>query len=121
MRAVLDTNILIDYLNGIHQAKEELDKYSHPVISVITWMEIMVGAKSDKESDQLHSFMEKFRVEDIDDMVSFEAVKIRRSTKKKLPDAIIEATAIANETILVTRNSKDFSKNLPYIRIPYQL
>jgi hypothetical protein len=37
MVAVLfDTNILIDYLNGIPQAKTELDKYPDKAISLIT-------------------------------------------------------------------------------------
>ncbi|WP_308167144.1 MULTISPECIES: hypothetical protein [Symbiopectobacterium] len=44
--ALFDTQILIDYLNGIAQANDILDKFNHkPAISVITWMEVMVGAK----------------------------------------------------------------------------
>ena len=45
-RALFDTNILIDYLNGIPQAKDVLTEYHiNPAISAITWMEVMVGAK----------------------------------------------------------------------------
>ena len=43
---LFDTNILIDYLNGIPQAREVLTEYhANPAISAITWMEVMVGAK----------------------------------------------------------------------------
>lgn len=45
-RALFDTNILIDYLNGIPQARDVLVEYHiNPAISAITWMEVMVGAK----------------------------------------------------------------------------
>ncbi|SVK46695.1 Uncharacterised protein [Acinetobacter baumannii] len=45
-RALFDTNILIDYLNGIPQARDVLVEYHiNPAISAITWMEVMVGDK----------------------------------------------------------------------------
>ena len=47
--ALFDTNILIDYLNGIQPAKTELDRYSDKAISLITWMEVMVGATPETE------------------------------------------------------------------------
>lgn len=46
-RALFDTNILIDYLNGIPQAKDVLTEYHiNPAISAITWMEVMVVPKT---------------------------------------------------------------------------
>ena len=39
MKAVFDTNILIDYLNGIDAAKVELARYSLRQISVISFIE----------------------------------------------------------------------------------
>ena len=30
MKALLDTNILIDYLNGLEAAREEIDRYKEP-------------------------------------------------------------------------------------------
>lgn len=44
MKALFDTNILIDYLNGIAAAKKELDLYESRAISIVTWMEVMSGA-----------------------------------------------------------------------------
>ncbi len=44
MKAVFDTNILIDYLNGFKQAKKELSLYEEKLISVITRIEVMTGA-----------------------------------------------------------------------------
>ncbi len=36
MKALLDTNILIDYLNGIDAAREEICCYKTPLNSTIT-------------------------------------------------------------------------------------
>ena len=52
MKAVLDTNILVDYLHGIERAKSEVDRYDKPTISLITWIEILVGAQ-DKQEESL--------------------------------------------------------------------
>jgi len=121
MRAVIDTNIIIDYLNGIEAAKEELNRYEFPIISIITWMEVFAGVEQEEEKQIIHHFFERFRIEDIDTVIGWEAVKVRKERKIRLPDAIIEATAKVNETILVTRNTKDFSPTLPHIRLPYKL
>lgn len=42
--ALFETNILIDYLNGIPQAMEELGLYDERAISIVAWMEV-IGAK----------------------------------------------------------------------------
>jgi len=53
MKALFDTNILIDYLNGIGVARSELALYEQPMISSITWMEVMVGASGADEEARL--------------------------------------------------------------------
>ena len=44
------------------------------------------------------------------------SIEIRKKHRTKLPDAIIAATAIANELVLLTRNVSDF-KNIDGIQI----
>jgi predicted nucleic acid-binding protein len=117
--ALFDTNILIDYLNGIEQAKIELDRYSDKAISLITWMEVMVGATPETE-EILRSFLRGFVNLPIDEQVGGLAVILRKQHKIKLPDAIVWATALADKRLLVTRNTKDFSPGEPGIRVPYQ-
>jgi len=46
MKAVVDTNILVDYLQGFAAAQDELAHYSAPVISLVTWMEILIGGQT---------------------------------------------------------------------------
>lgn len=121
MVAVLfDTNILIDYLNGVGQAKSELEKSTDNAISVITWMEVMVGATPQTES-VLKRFLNGFINLPIDTQVSAVAVTLRQQYKIKLPDAIVWATAQVHHRTLVTRNTKDFSSSQAGVCIPYQL
>ena len=120
VNALFDTNILIDYLNGVKHAKTELARYSDKSISVITWMEVLVGATTETEP-AIRAFLNQFSSLPIDNHISDLAVSIRKKYKIKLPDAIVWATAIANNRLLVTRNTKDFSANEPGIRVPYKL
>ncbi|PWC12922.1 type II toxin-antitoxin system VapC family toxin [Brenneria corticis] len=120
---LFDTNILIDYLNGIAQAKNTLEKFSHkPAISVITWMDVMVGAKkmSLEQETRTRQFLAQFFLLPVTDEVSERAVIIRHETKIKLPDAIIWATAQVNARTLISRNPKDFAPESGVI-VPYQL
>ena len=43
MKALFDTNILIDYFNGLKPAKDEIERFSVKYISIITYIEILVG------------------------------------------------------------------------------
>jgi predicted nucleic acid-binding protein len=45
MKAVFDTNLVIDALNGISAADAEYKRYTWVLISRITWMEVLVGAQ----------------------------------------------------------------------------
>ena len=44
VKALFDTNILIDFLNAIPRAREEIALYQDKAISIVTWMEVLVGA-----------------------------------------------------------------------------
>ena len=120
MKALLDTNILIDYLNGVNAARLEIQHYATPLISPITWMEVKVGSKTEQE-DIIRRFLAGFGQIDIDQDIAELAVTIRREYKIRLPDAIIWATAKREDALLVSRNHKDYPADDPGIRIPYTL
>ncbi len=63
--------------------------------------------------------MERFTVVEVDDSVASQTVTIRRTSRLKLPDAIILATARVHGLLLVTRNHRDFPRGEPDIHIPY--
>ena len=57
MRALFDTNILVDYLNGSGEARQELARHERKAISVITWAEVLVGAKDMNEEQSIRGFL----------------------------------------------------------------
>ena len=119
MKVVADTNILIDYLNGLSKAKKELELYEEVHISIISWMEALIGARSEEEEKIIRGFLKTLKVQEVNSPISERAIKIRKEKKIKLPDAIIWATAQELEGLLITRNTKDFPKKDPQIRVPY--
>ena len=121
MKAVFDTNILIDYLNGVEKAKIELSLYSEKYISIITWMEVLIGCKTEEEAGVVKDYLKSFTLIPLENNVALLAVSIKQKLKVKLPDSIIYASAKNLGCILVTRNSKDFDNTSPDVREPYQI
>lgn len=120
MKALLDTNILIDFLNGLEAARDELRRYREPLISTISWMEVMVGVVSEEEPP-IRQFLSGFQQVAINQAVAERAVSIRRAHRIRLPDAIIWSSAQCQDALLVTRNANDFPPEDPSVRIPYDL
>ena len=121
MKALFDTNILIDYLNGVDAARAEIERPADRLVSIITWMEVLAGARDDAEENVIDLFLRDFRVVDVTRRVARGAVEIRRARRIRLSDAIVWASARAESALLVTRNTKDFPKDDPGLRIPYRI
>ncbi|MGD0681205.1 MAG: type II toxin-antitoxin system VapC family toxin [Terracidiphilus sp.] len=119
-KALFDTNILIDYLSGIPQARLEMERYSQRAISIITWMEVMAGTTRVDER-QIRAFLLTFSILPVTAEIAEQAFDLRRQRKIKLPDAIILATAQVEDRLFITRNTRDFPGIDPNIRIPYRL
>jgi len=119
VKALFDTNILIDYLNAVPEARDELLRYEQRSISIITWMEVLIGARPE-HSAATRGFLNGFDVIALDGSIAESAVRLRQEHRIKLPDAIIWASAEVHAMLLVTRNTKDFPAGDPGIRIPYR-
>ena len=119
MKAVFDTNILIDYLNGIDAAREELARYRVRLISIITFIEVLVGAKEAGEEKAIRGFLAAFQIIELSAEIAKEAIAIRKELRLKIPDAIVYATARSQGCLLVSRNTKEFKSEWPDIRVPY--
>lgn len=118
-RVLIDTNIIIDLFRDIPGTKAELRKYSDRAISIVTWMEVMSGLR-DSEGELIELLESDFRVLPFSRSTAEETVQIRRSSRLKLPDAMILATAHVENRVLVTRNTRDFVPGR-FVRIPYIL
>jgi predicted nucleic acid-binding protein len=120
LMVLLDTNILIDVLRGEPPALAWLEQQPQARISVITWIEVLVGCRGD-EVEAVQAWLESFPRLPIDDAVARESVRLRQRHGLKVPDAIILATAICSDLPLATRNSRDFPLRLGGVLHPYSL
>jgi predicted nucleic acid-binding protein len=121
VKALFDTNILIDYLNGVEAARAEIERTRDRCISIVTLMEVLAGAHDADEEDVIDMFLRDFTVVDLTRRVARDAVEIRRTHRIRLPDAIVWASARSESAVLVTRNTKDFPRSASGVRIPYTL
>lgn len=69
----------------------------------------------------LLAFLRGFEQVPLDSAVAARAVRLRRSHRLKVPDAIIWATAQSVDALLVTRNTRDFPTTDPGVRVPYSV
>jgi len=118
VKALFDTNILVDFLNAVPEAREELERYDEKAISIVTWMEVMVGADPGVE-EATRRFLATFTVIPLAADIAERAIELRRRHRIKLPDAVIWASADIRSMLLVTRNTKDFPAQTPGVRVPY--
>ena len=119
--AVFDTNILIDLFNNRVEAADAIDHAaSHRAISLITWMEVMVGARRHGHEAKTAAVMGAFEIIDVSRDIAERSVLLREKHGMKLPDAIILATAQSRSCPLISRNTKDFL-GITGVVSPYQL
>ncbi|WP_168787536.1 type II toxin-antitoxin system VapC family toxin [Paraburkholderia aromaticivorans] len=120
VRALFDTNILVDYLGGVSAAKKELSRYEYRAISTITWMEVLVGTTAEDEAT-IRAWMGSFEVVALDTAIANRAVEIRKQRRIRLADAIVWASAQVNSLLLVSPNTKDFPADEPGVRVPCKI
>ncbi|KAF0237072.1 MAG: PilT protein domain-containing [Prolixibacteraceae bacterium] len=109
---LIDSNSVIDYLSGklhvngmtfMNQIINEI-----PTISVITKIEVL-GYKTTNEATQLlESFIQDSIVVGLSEEIVDKTIEIRKMYNTKIPDSVIAATALVYNSILITRNLKDF-------------
>lgn len=117
---LIDTNIVIDYLgnrlsiNGMNFMNTVFD--SVPNVSVITKIELLGFNAPENHYKVLLNFIDDSTVFDLTNNVIETSIEIRKKHKTKLPDAIIAATAMVHDLILITRNISDF-KNIDGLKV----
>jgi predicted nucleic acid-binding protein len=109
---LIDSNAVIDYLGKILPAtgmdfmNGVIDNV--PSVSVITKIEVLGFNAPLEHSQLLSNFINDSSIVNLTDIIVDLTIDIRKKHKTKLPDAIIAATAIAHNLILITRNISDF-------------
>jgi predicted nucleic acid-binding protein len=87
--------------------------------SVINKIELLGFSKIEQD---LIDFVACSIIHSMDEAIVNKTIEVRSLYKIKLPDAVIAATALQNELVLVSRNTKDF-KNIQGLEVinPYGL
>lgn len=116
-----DSNIVIDWLNGVAEAGIELRSADARTISIMSWIEVLAGVRPEEEVAVRSLLRDNFRIVPVDVAIAERAVAIRRDRRSKLIDATIHATALHAGLQLSTRNTRDFLESDPTIRVPYRL
>lgn len=112
MQYLLDTNMIIYYLNGDKKAIDFIDKNLKKfAISSITYLEILVFSYDEEEDQQVREFLELFKIYDVEREILDIAINTYRKKRVKMADNIIGSTAKLYDLTLVTRNVDDF-KNM---------
>lgn len=118
---LFDSTILIDFLNDVPGARAALSDAPQRSISIITWIEVLAGARTREAELAARELLSIFDLLPLTEEVAEIAVAIRRERRMKLPDAIIRATALHHGRVLVTRNTRDFPPGDPDITVPYRV
>jgi predicted nucleic acid-binding protein len=114
MNMLVDSNVIIDYVSNRipEKSAKQLDNYfnSNFSVSIISKIEVLGFNTLDYELEQLESFIQLSSIVYIDEAVADKTIEIRRMKRIKLPDAIIAATALVKNCILLSHNPTDFKK-----------
>lgn len=116
MKYLWDTNIAIYYLqkqfpDAVEHIVDTFLTESQLVISVISEIELLCWKNaSDDDLKAINEFINDCVVIELEQSIKLKAVEIRKKYNIKLPDAVIAASAINYDLILVTRNERDFAQ-----------
>jgi predicted nucleic acid-binding protein len=117
---LIDTNAVIDYLgnklpaSGMDFMNTVIDAV--PNISVVTKIEVLGFNAPEQHYQLLTNFINDATVLDLSNNVVEASIDIRKKHKTKLPDAIIAATALVYDLVLISRNTSDF-KNIDGLQV----
>ena len=112
-RYILDTNTVIDYVGDKlpQDSALAMDKVVNDElnISIIVKIETLGFNGEDAEMQKLKDFLSLAKTYYVDDLTAEKTIDLRKTYRKLKPgDAIIAATALANNLTLISRNTKDF-------------
>lgn len=110
MRYLLDTNVVINYLeaslpkDGMQLLDSIVD--DEPMISIITKIETLgFDFKAIHEQNIMELFISGCTIIEINNEIAEKTIVIRKRNKIKTPDAIIAATAIVHHLTLITSDN----------------
>jgi predicted nucleic acid-binding protein len=106
---VLDTNVALFLLRGDNSAADAIFG-QRVVISFITYMELLSKPGMTRaETKQVTAFVNEWPMIELDARILEEAIRLRKTYRLKIPDAIVAATALTQQIPLLTADG-DFER-----------
>ena len=121
----IDTDILIDYLRGVEDARLlllELGNGHALLISAVTVVELFSGQSTKRSTVQrsIATLLSGFITVELSRQLAEQAGLLRRDYQMPFADAIVAATALTNRLCLVSRNEKHFARvSKLKLKVPY--
>ena len=126
MNITLDTNIFLNvknkeepfysYSNSILEEIDNENSELNAIISIITLTELSVGYYKNKEIMDKEEFIsglysnKKYKIRDLNINITDKAAEIRSQINLKIPDCIIIATALKENSEVLITNDSEFEK-----------
>lgn len=116
----IDSCIVIDFIKGVQDIKNQLSQIKIPCINFIVEMELLQGAKDKRELrkivKELNSFNRLYFQNEIAKLSTQLLKDYALSHNLQIPDAIIAATSLVYNIPLFTHNKRDF-KFIPNLEL----
>ena len=124
-RLLFDTDVLIDYLRDLPEAVSYLEAQSGILCtSAVSAAELWAGVREGGERDRPGRFLSAFDVIPVDAALAERGGLYCRDYRPahgtELTDALIAATAEAQDAVLVTLNEKHYPMLPDRVRLPYR-
>ena len=114
---LLDTNVILGLFKGQPSVTALLETAEADVLyaSVITRMELLsFPGITPEEEKHIRDFLdEEVSIIPLNTEVEDTAIRLRRATRHKIPDAVVAASAIASKAVLVTYDRELAEINFP--------
>ncbi|MCI5120061.1 MAG: type II toxin-antitoxin system VapC family toxin [Candidatus Electrothrix sp. AUS4] len=111
---IFDTDMFIWVQRGNEKAAEVMDIADARYLSIQTYMELLQGAKNKKQHHYVKDFLSSFSfevlplTENIGHRAAIYVEEYALSSGVRSGDALIAATAVENNMVLVSSNKKHF-------------
>jgi predicted nucleic acid-binding protein len=121
-RYLIDTNTVVKYIQGLYDLETRELIYQKTAqgqavyLSFMTKIELLAYNPQTTSpaiityQENVAKFIANATILMLDDEIVLETIRIRKTTRVKIPDCIIAATAIKQDMILLSSNDSDFSK-----------
>ena len=112
-RFLIDTNVIIDYTSNLIPGNGTafVENIFNTAFNTSVVVKIEVLGYNDvlAKMQLLEEFLSSATIFPLDDAIILKTIELRRIKKIKLGDAVIAATALVYNLVIITRNTADFN------------